>query len=475
MSEPAKKTYSFVHSLVMLLLAIATIVVGKLVFSFDTTLVLLCSTLITSIYGCLTKVPWKDIQDSMVSGFKSIAVPVIMLLEIGILVGSWMISGTIPTMMYYGLRIIDPRFFLVMACILCALISSLAGTSYGTVSTVGVALAGIATGFGIPLAPAAGAIVVGSWFGDSMSPLSDSTVMVSNACNVPLLEQIRHNMYTTIPAFLISLLFFFFYGLQFGGPVVMDASQQEILSVLENRFVINPFMLLPPVIVFVLIFMKKPTLPVFAAGIVTALLLAIFVQGQPFADAMAMLVSGFNGSTGSDLVDTLVNRGGMNSMMSTVSLVLASAAFSAPLRASGCVQTLLDQLERVAKTDRQFMLLTTVLHPLLFIVSVTYYVSYTFLGDMMSDGYERRGLSRKNLARIMSDTGVCLAALIPWGAAGAVVSSQLGITAWDYAIYAPFNWLCLVFGVIYIFTGFGIANTDGTMRRRFFAGRKKGA
>lgn len=468
LNEKEKKTYSVSNSLIMLGLAIAAIIVGKLVFNLNTTLVLLVSTLVTSVFGTLTGVRWKEIQNAIVSGFQNIAIPVIMLLEIGLLVGSWMIAGTIPTMMYYGLKLLNPKFFLIMSCILCSIISSLAGTSYGTVSTVGVALAGIAMGLDIPLPMAAGAIVVGAWFGDTMSPLSDSTVMVSNACHIPLMEHIKHNLYTTIPAYTISLIYFLFLGFQFGNGQIVDSGQGEILQVLDSSFVINPLMLLPPIIVFGLIFAKKSTLPVFAAGIVSAVILAIFVQGVGFADAMNMIVSGFKGDTGNEMVNTLVHRGGMDSMMSTVALVLSSAAFSAPLRASGCVETILSELERVAKSDKQFMLMATILHPLLFIVSVTYYVSYTVLGEMMSPVYDKYGLARKNLSRTMSDTGVSLAALIPWGSAGALVASQIGVSAWEYWKFVPFNWLCLIFGIIYIYTGIGIENTDGTKRRYLF-------
>lgn len=385
-----------------------------------------------------------------------------------------MVSGTIPTMMYYGLKLLNPGIFLVSACLLCTVISSLAGTSYGTVSTIGVALAGIAAGLDIPLAQTAGAIVVGAWFGDTMSPLSDSTVMVSNACKIPLMSHIRHNLYTTIPAYIISLIYFAISGMKYGEGIVSTSEQDTILTVLKDSFVISPLMLIPPIVVFALILMKKSTLPVFAAGIVVAVLLAIFVQHDGFVSVMTMIVSGYSSDTGNELVNTLVRRGGMDSMMSTVSLVIASAAFSAPLRASGCVETILNKMEEVVKSGKQLMIITTILHPLLFIVSVTYYVSYTLLGEMLSPMYEKYGLSRRNLSRIMSDTGVSLAALIPWGAAGALVNSQIGISAWEYARYAPFNWLCLVFGVIYIFTGIGIESTDGTMKRKLFGKRTKG-
>lgn len=465
------RQYTLGKAVFMLLIAVLTIVFGKLVFKLNTTLVLLLSTTFTSIFGVLTSVKWKTIQDSIVSGFGTIAVPVIMLMEIGLLVGSWMISGTIPTMMYYGLKFINPNMFLVSACLLCTLVASLAGTSYGTVSTVGVALAGIASGIGVPLPMTAGAIVVGAWFGDTMSPLSDSTVMISNACKIPLVDHIKHNLYTTIPAYVISLIYFFIAGSRFGQGGITGGDQEVILSVLSSNFRLSIWMLLPPVVVFVLIFMKKPTLPVFAAGISVGVLLAIFVQGYDFVSVMDAIVSGFSGDTGNELVNTLVHRGGMNSMMSTVGIVLASAAFSAPLRASGCVKVLLDKLESIAKSDKQFMLATLILHPLLFIVSVTYYVSYTLLGEIMSPVYDKYNLSRKNLSRIMSDTGVSFCALIPWGAAGAIVSSQIGVNAFEYARYAPFCYLCAIFSIIYIVTGIGIENADGTMRRPIF--RKK--
>lgn len=462
MSE--EKKISVGNALVMIILALLVIIVGKMFLKVDTTMTLFASAMIVSVFAvCFCNIKWQDIEAQIAVGIKQMGVPVIILMEIGILVGAWMVSGTIPTMMYYGMIIMNPKFFLFLTCVSCTVMSVASGTSWGTLSTMGVALMGVAMGLGIPLPYVAGAIVVGAFFGDKMSPLSDSTIVAAASCNVELTAHIRHMLYTTVPGYVISLLLYLVLGFRFGDGVIQSDQYTLILDSLQQNFHINPIMVLPPVIVLVLILMKKPSLPTFAAGIISALVLAVIGQGVPFSDAVKAMTSGYTSQTGVQIVDTLLNRGGLNSMLSTVGLVLAAGVFGAPMKASGAAQVIFSKVKAVAKSPKHFMILCTFMHPVFMLIAVTYYVTYPVMGEMIGPIYEEYGLSKKNLTRTFEDTGTIIAPLIPWGMAGAFITSQLGITPGEYWMYMPLTWLCALTGIACALTGIGIEKTDGTM------------
>ena len=266
-AKETKEALSVGKALSMVAVALLTVVVGKLFFKLDTTLVLFISAaLVSCVAVCFCGIPWDKIEEQIAVGIRAMGVPVIILMEIGMLVGAWMISGTIPTIMYYGMVIMNPRYFLVLTCLSCSVMSVASGTSWGTLSTLGVALMGVALGLGIPLPYVAGAIVVGSFFGDKMSPLSDSTIVAAASCNVDLREHVFHMLYTTVPGYVVSLILYLVLGFQFGGGTIQNEEYTIILNALQENFVINPIMVIPPVIVLVLIVMKKPCLPPFAAS-----------------------------------------------------------------------------------------------------------------------------------------------------------------------------------------------------------------
>lgn len=471
-NEQVKKNFGMAKSLIAVFLSLLIIILGKMWLKIDTTIVLLLSAFVVSVFVMICGIKWDDIQAQIGVGVKQMGIPIIILMETGILVGAWMISGTIPTMMYYGLQILNPKFFLVLTCLICTVMSVASGTSWGTLSTVGIALLGVSIGLKIPLPYVAGAIVVGSFFGDKMSPLSDSTIVAAASCDVPLIEHVKHMLYTTVPAYVISLLLFLFLGFQFDGSIAGE-EYSLILTTLEKTFDMNIFMIIPPILVFVLIIMKKPAIPVFAIGILSAAILAVIFQGQDVTAVASTLASGCKLDTGEELVNTLVQRGGMSSMMSTVGIVLGAAVFGAPIRASGAAETIFGKVAEKAKSPKMFMILCTIMHPIFMLIAVTYYVTYPVMGSMVGPVYEKYGLSKANLTRTFEDTGTIIAPLIPWGMAGAFITGQLNITPDQYWMYMPLCWLCAVFGIICILTGIGIKKTDGTMVTPILHRKKK--
>ena len=301
-----------------------------------------------------------------------------------LLVGTWMASGTVPVMIYYGMKVLTPGLFLPVVCILCTLMSTMAGTSWGTLATVGVACMGAAQGLGVPLPAAAGAVCTGAFFGDKVSPLSDSPVITATVCEVPLMDGIRHALISTGPAYLISLVFYFVYGLRYSGGSVGGEVYEDILSTVSAEFWLSPVLLLPVLVVVVLILMKKPTIPTFIAGIAAGAVMAMLCQSVSLHDILTVMYSGFSADTGSDVVNSMLNRGGFTSMLSTIGLLIAAGIFGAPLRTAGVMDVLLAFVERIAKTSRSMSLGVLILHAVFFTITGAYYVSYPVVGGISS-------------------------------------------------------------------------------------------
>lgn len=453
-----RKQISALQATILLVISIGAIVVGKVILGGNISIVLILSAAIISVLSMIWGVEWSQIEEEIKENFKSMTVPILILMCVGMMVGIWIISGTIPTMIYYGLKVIDPKIFLIMACLIAALMSVMTGTSWGTVATVGVALMGISAGLQIPLAYTAGAITVGAIFGDKLSPLSDTTVLSSAVADVNIVDHIKYMLLTTVPCLVISLILYAILGFNHTSGTVEGTEYTELLETLAGTFNINPVLWLPPFVVVALIVMKKPTVPTFFAGIVTAMILAFVFQGVGLTDQMNAMASGYTTSTGVEIVDKMVIRGGISSMYSTIVLVLAAGIFGAPLKASGAVQVIVTAIEKVIKNEKQLMIAVGLLHIVLFVIVVSYYVSFIIIGNMTKDLYDKFGVSRKNLSRTLEDTGTALAPVIPWGLSGAYYASTLGFeSTLDFIAYAPITYLSCIIGAFYVITGFTIA------------------
>ena len=458
--ETAKKRVSPSQAVLILIISILVIILGIKVVQAPTAIILLCGGVITVIIASILGIDYSDIQSDIVKTITTMAVPILIVLSVGVLVGAWMISGTVPLMIYYGMKVLSPSLFLVMVCIVCTLMSVMAGTSWGTISTVGIAFMGVAVGLNISLPLTAGAVVSGAIFGDKLSPLSDSTVLSSAVCEVNLLEAVKHSFKSTLPAFFAALIMYFILGMQYKDGVVGGESYELILGTLEQTFNLNPLLLIPPVLVLVLIIMKKPTLPVFTIGIIAGCILAVIFQGSSLGEVAKALSNGYTTKTGVALVDKMLIRGGLNSMLGTVALLIASAIFGAPLRTAGVVDILLEKITAIAKTGTSMMAGVFVLHSLFFTITGSYYVTYSVLGQMVRGLFDNYGLKRKNLARILLDTGTGFAPIVPWSVTGVFVADTLGVKTMDFILYAPVTYLSIIISFIYIITGFTIEKTD---------------
>lgn len=335
--------------------------------------------------------------------------------------------------------------------------STFAGTSWGTLATVGVACMGVAEGLGVPLEAAAGAVCVGAFFGDKISPLSDSTVITATVTESPLMEGIRHALLSTGPAYLMSLVFFMLYGMHVSADATTGATYDEILRTLEASFSLNPLALLPVPVVVGLILWKKPTLPTFVAGIAAAAVLAMILEGASLQKVLAWMYGGFSIHTDSAFVDKMLNRGGFTSMLGTIGLLMSAAIFGAPLRTAGVADVLLGFARRAARSSRSMSLAVMALHALLFMITGAYYVSYPVVDAMTKDMFPEYRLAKKNLMRMMLDTGTGLAPLVPWSTTGSYTASTLGVANMAFLPFAPMLWLSIVLSALISLTGVGLA------------------
>ncbi len=461
MSSENKKIVKPWQALLMLAVGIAVIIIGLLVLKVNNRIVLTVGGVILATMAWAFGISYDEIQKSIKETITSMIVAMLILLAVGTLVGVWMASGTVPMMIYYGMKMITPGLYLPIVCLLCTFMSTCAGTSWGTLATVGVACMGVAEGLGIPLGVAAGAVCVGAFFGDKISPLSDSPVITASVTDVDMMTGIKHSLITTGPAYIISLIFFVFYGLQYGEGTVGGVVYNEILTTVGSQFNLNVVALLPVIVVIALIMLKKPTIPTFVAGILVGGILAMLLQGMDFATLLTTMYSGYAGESGSETVDAMLNRGGLSSMNSTILLLMAAAIFGSPLKAAGVLDILLQYMEKTIKGAKSMSLCCTLIHALFFCITGAYYVSYPVIGGMVKDMYPDYGLEKKNLMRSMLDTGTGLAPLVPWSTTGSYTATTLGVTTMSFAAFAPMLWLSIVFTLLISITGIGLAKLKG--------------
>lgn len=416
---------------------------------------------ITGLLGIKLGYKWPTIEEGVFHVINISLPSVSILITVGMIVGIWIASGTVPTLIYYGLKILSPEIFLAAGMILCAIVSVSLGTSWGTVGTVGLALMGIGAGFNIPMYWTAGAVVSGAFFGDKISPLSDTTNLAPAVTGTSLFDHIRNMLPTTIPSMLIALVIYII-----AGFTIIDKSQvsfdriDAITSALQDAFWISPLMLLPALLVITLAVMKKPPIPSLFAGALAGGILAMACQGVGLHDAFTYANSGYSIDTGVPEIDPLLNRGGIQSMMWTISLVLLALGFGGALERIGCLQAIIEVIISRVKTFADIQTSAIMTSVATNTVAGDPYLSITLPGRMYAPIYRGMGYSTLNLSRAIEEGGTLVSPLIPWNAGGAFVISALalGVTDGNFEnlLYIPLAfacWLSPVIGIIYAMTG----------------------
>ncbi|MDN7241638.1 Na+/H+ antiporter NhaC [Planococcus sp. N028] len=399
---------------------------------------------------------WETIEEGAYKGIRLALPAVLIVIIVGMIISSWIGGGVIATMVYYGLQIITPSLFLMTICIICGIVSLAIGSSWSTMGTIGVAGMGIGTSMGIPPAMVAGAIISGSYFGDKMSPLSDTTNLAAGITGTNLFEHIKHMCYTTIPGLVIALVVYFYLGRQFGSSELDAQNIQGILTALQSNFVISPWLLLVPVALVALVVMKVPAVPALVIGVFLGFLCQIFVQGGNVGGAVNTLHDGFVMASGNEMVDELFTRGGIASMMFTVSLVIFAMVFGGILEHTGMLKAIVKQILRVARSARSLIVATIASAFFTNVTASEQYISILLPGRMYAQAYQDKGLHSKNLSRALEDGGTLTSPFIPWNTCGVFILATLAVHPFAYAPYAVLNYAVPIIGMLMAAVGFKI-------------------
>lgn len=448
---------SFFESLLPLIVLAALLGIGYGVMQYRIEVLLLSAAAVAGIVGYRLGYSYKEMENGVMDSIRKGLPAMSILIIVGALIGSWLASGTIPMLVYYGLQIISPQYFLVTACIVCSIVSVLTGTSYGTAGTVGIAFIGIAQGFDIPLGMAAGAIVAGAYFGDKISPFSDTTNLAPIAAGSNLFDHIRHTLWTTTPAWLLGLIVYFIAGFQFDVTAAESDRIDIIMSTIAEQYTFNILLLVPPAIVLYATIRKLPVIPGMLTSAFTAIVLAIAFQAESLGDTIAVTVFGYTSETNVELVDTLLSRGGMQQMMNVTLIALCAFAFAGIAQRTGMLGVLLDRLLRVARTTGSLVAATVSSCILTAFMTGSSYLSILLPGELFSPAYRQRKLAAKNLSRTTEDSGTVMVPLVPWSIAGVFMAGTLGVPTLEYVPWAVMCYSGWIFALIYGFTGFKIA------------------
>ena len=463
MMNMKKKKINLGLSLVPLLGMVLLLAVGYGYFKMRTEPILILCAFIAAVIAWFHGFSWKEMQDAIIEKIASAMPAILILWSVGILIGSWMFSGTIPMIIYFGIQIVNPKFLLVTAFIITAIVSTVTGTSWGSAGTVGVALMGIAAGLGVSLPATAGAVVAGAYFGDKISPLSDTTNLAPIAAGSELYEHIKHMMYTTVPAMIVSVVVYLFMGFGSSGQVSTPENVQTLLFQLDKMFNWNILLITPVLFIVLGSVFKLPTIPVMLGTSMFSVILGVFFQGYTFNDGFVSLIQGFNismtGFEGEAIWDVtrLINRGGINSVTGTTVLVFCAMGYAGIMSKSGMLETVLHAILKRVRSVTGIILSTIGSCSLIAFVTGSSYLSILLPGEMFQKLYKERGLHPKNLSRTLEDSGTVLVPLIPWSAAGAYMAATLGVPTAEYLPYAVLNYSGIIFAVILAMTGIGIS------------------
>ena len=451
------------EALLTFLVLIVIMAVGIIVFKVDPHIPMFVGVVGAAIMALILGYDWDTIETSMKDGIYRALQSIIILAIIGILIGVWLVGGVVPTMIYYGLKILSPGIFLIAALLICSITSLATGTSWGTMGTMGLALIGIAQGIGIPAPVAAGAAISGAYFGDKMSPLSDTTNLAPAMAGTDVFTHVKFMVLPTAVVYALTLAFFAVLGANYSTDGTGDVSQIEVMRKgLSDLFTINPVLLLPPIIVIVAVALKIPAIPGITLGIVAGLVLGLIFQGDAtLGDFLDAGRNGFVSETGVKSLDNLLTTGGLMNMMSSISLTILAMMFGGIMEATHQLEVLVDKLLKLVKNGPALIILTELTCVLSNATMPEQYISIVVPGRMYAETYKNAGLHPKTLSNALEGAGTVTSALIPWNTCGVFIFTTLGVKTIEYGPYAIFNILMPLTVIVMAFFGLTLADKDG--------------
>lgn len=466
-----KKKPSLGLALSCIVFMFATIGVGKGLFNIGIQQLLIVSSVYAAIVGIKLGYTYQEMEEGISEKLKQTMPTIFIIMAVGIVVGTWIYSGTVPMMIYYGLKLINPAFFLVTAFIIVAIVSTATGTAWGSTATAGVALIGVASQMEIPLGMAAGAIIAGGVFGDKLSPLSDTTNLAPLVSGAELFEHIRHMFYTTIPAALIGITVYLIAGMRFADKQVGQSENIKLLmDNLDAMYNWNLLLMLPILIIIVGSVMKKPTVPLMLISSAVAIVIGATIHGFDFRDGVAAVVSGFNVNMAAakgvdpDKIITpvlkLANRGGIMSMMNIIITIFCGYSFAGIIEKIGCLEAIMEPFSGKISKVWQLVGITIIGSLVMVFTAGVASVAFIMIGTLLKDTYKNMGLHAKNLSRTLEDSATMWLPFVPWGASGIFYMEVLGVNVGQYGVWAISCYLGIVMSMFCAFTGLGIARID---------------
>ncbi|GHE83776.1 Na+/H+ antiporter NhaC [Thalassotalea profundi] len=471
------KPPSFIDSFIPVVALVIMLATGVIYFGDNSSfgpnqIALLVAMGIAVIIGLKNGHKWASIEKAIVHGISISLGAILILLAVGSLIGTWLLSGTVPTMVYYGLKIIDPSWFYAATCLVCGIVAMSIGSSWTTAATVGVAFIGIATGFELSTSVTAGAVISGAYFGDKLSPLSETTNLAPAVAGSELFDHIRYMLWTTLPSITIALVLFLIIGFSHSTntPVNTD-SIDTLINTLESTYKINPLNLIPLAILLTLAYKKVPAFPAVAIGAIIGGIWALIFQQELILTMAAEGISGikayimvvwsafFDGvvvKTGNSEIDELLSRGGMSSMLNTIWLVMCALSFGAVLEHLGMLKKFVESILSAAKSTGSLIASTVATCIGTNLITADQYMAIVMPGRMYKEEYERRGLHPTVLSRTLEDSGTITSPLIPWNTCGAFMFGALALTSYEYIYYCFFNLINPIIAIIYGYIGFKI-------------------
>lgn len=420
---------------------------GELLGAYSNQYILLLGGVVAAVVGLLNKVNLKTMLIEIIENFKSVFVPVIILFLVGALAGTWLVSGIIPAMVYYGLQVLNPTIFLPASVIIAAIISIATGSSWTTSATVGIALVGIGTALGIPTGMIAGAVISGAYFGDKMSPLSDTTNLAPAMAGTDLFTHIRYMSITTVPTILVTLTVFTI--ISFNIEATGKADLSELLNTIDKTFQISPYLFIVPLVVIALILVKTKPLIALGAGVILAAIFAVIFQSEVLnsissSNFQAIINAIFMDTeiaTENEKLNELFSSGGMKGMLWTIFLIICAMVFGGIMDGIGALSRITNALLKIASSVFGLFASTVISCLGLNTIASDQYLAIVIPGKMFKKAFENKGLAPENLSRSLEDSGTVTSVLIPWNTCGAYQSTVLGVGVTEYFVFAIFNWL----------------------------------
>ena len=450
------------EAIISMLAIITFLGFGLFVFRADPQIPLILGCIFIASMGVFRlKFSWSDLEESILDTIMKGMQAILILLVVGMLIGTWILSGIVPSMIYYGLDILSPSIFLVATTIICSIVSISTGSSWTTVGTIGIALIGIGQTLGMPLQIIAGAIISGAYFGDKMSPLSDTTNLAPAMAGTNLFDHIKHMLYSTVPAFLISLVLYGIIGFKYSGQSI-DSTQINIMkdTLLSSFNTLSPILLIAPALVILMVVLKVPALPGLLIGTLLGGFMAIIFQGSSVGNVINVMHYGYISETGVSLVDDLLSRGGLDSMLWTVSLILCALSLGGMLEKTGILDAIATAVLKIAKGTFGVVFATISTCIFTNIVIGDQYLAIVVPGTMYKDEFRKRNLAPQNLSRALEDSATVTSPLIPWNTCGAYMMATLGVSPILYLPFAFFNILTPIISLTLAATGISMTKLN---------------